>query len=635
MPQPGYVFRDGGTTPPPELNADEREFREPGTSSGTNNGSDKSHHGHLHLSLPLPRIHHHDTRSSSVNSSTRTSRDYHQTGDSPKARAFVINAATGHEKEEDEDEDDFRPAKLGASIERLYNSVGVDLVRFNEDLSRVRSWQDPVHTGAFAAVYALAWVFNAIVPTLFLGLLILTAAPEARSKVFPPPEADSEVGSSGSEHPDPDPATAASTTAANGSAKQSHNKTRKRELTEAPIRTHLLRPAMHTMNRISDTWERVANLLSPTPPFSHNKRIELAAMLIPISLLSLAITLQQVARTATFVFGLTFFSEPVIQHATDLLDTNHPGWRKYLDPRNTLLRGVPNNAELAIVLRAAGATNGAPVQVQERKKAVDMKSGPAWDIKDDNIMVTIENDSVLTTYVKHQKKNAQPKHIRSEDGRETYLSQGDFGPLQGTRLLPKLGDFNLAFPGLAEGNGHLAAIQSHRFRAPEVILGCPWSYSVDIWNLGLLMWNLMEDTSLFGRPAGEDGEYDAHVHLSQMVSVLGEPDQELVQRERDFRNYRLDKPVVNPRGKECTTMNEFWGGPFFNDQSNILRTDLVQQKKLADTITVLSGDEKEVFLDFASGMLQWLPEKRKTAARELLQHPIFNALNESRARWRE
>lgn len=102
-------------------------------------------------------------------------------------------------------------------------------------------------------------------------------------------------------------------------------------------------------------------------------------------------------------------------------------------------------------------------------------------------MVTIENDAVLTNFVKHQKKNSQPKHIRAEDGRETYLSQGDFGPLQGSRLLPKLADFNLAFPGLAGGNGHLAAIQSHRFRAPEVILGCPWSYSVDIWNLGLLV----------------------------------------------------------------------------------------------------------------------------------------------------
>ncbi len=109
------------------------------------------------------------------------------------------------------------------------------------------------------------------------------------------------------------------------------------------------------------------------------------------------------------------------------------------------------------------------------------------DIKDDNIMVTIENDDVLADFVKFQRKNPQPGHVRTEDGRTTYLSQGDFGPLRGSRLLPKLADFNLAFPRLAGDQGHMSAIQSHRFRAPEVILGCPWSCSADIWNLGLLV----------------------------------------------------------------------------------------------------------------------------------------------------
>ncbi|KAK8913076.1 Dual specificity tyrosine-phosphorylation-regulated kinase 3 [Metarhizium anisopliae] len=157
------------------------------------------------------------------------------------------------------------------------------------------------------------------------------------------------------------------------------------------------------------------------------------------------------------------------------------------------------------------------------------------DIKDDNSMVTIESEDILTNFIRRQTKNPQPKHIRIQDGRETYLSQGNFGLSQGSGLLPKVAGFNFAFPGLANGNGHLFAIQSHRFRTPEVILGCPWSYSVDVWNLGLL--NLMEGIGLFNRPAGEDGEYDAHVHLAQMVSLLGEPDEECIKRERFFRNY--------------------------------------------------------------------------------------------------
>jgi len=61
-----------------------------------------------------------------------------------------------------------------------------------------------------------------------------------------------------------------------------------------------------------------------------------------------------------------------------------------------------------------------------------------------------------------------------------------------------------------------------------------------------------------------------------------------------------------------------------------LRPDLdTKERKVADSVTELNGEEKEAFLDFASGMLQWLPEKRKTA-KELLQHPFFDSLNKDR-----
>jgi len=62
----------------------------------------------------------------------------------------------------------------------------------------------------------------------------------------------------------------------------------------------------------------------------------------------------------------------------------------------------------------------------------------------------------------------------------------------------------------------------------------------------------------------------------------------------------------------------------------ILRKDLVQPgKSLADTVTELEGNEKEVFLDFASCMLHWLPEKRKTA-KELLKHPFLDSFYKDR-----
>ncbi|KAF5611578.1 kinase domain protein [Fusarium subglutinans] len=177
------------------------------------------------------------------------------------------------------------------------------------------------------------------------------------------------------------------------------------------------------------------------------------------------------------------------------------------------------------------------------------------DIKDDNILVTIEDDSVLTDFVKNLATNPQPRH----------------------------------------------------------------------------MWNMLENTSLFENIVDKDGDYDAHIHLAQIVSLLGEPPESLVKRERVYRNLKLGRTIESPIGKGCETMNEYWGGPFFDQ--NVIRKDLtVQPRKLEDTITELAGDEKYVFLDFASSMLQWLPEKRKIA-KELLQHRFFDSLEEERERY--
>ena len=78
------------------------------------------------------------------------------------------------------------------------------------------------------------------------------------------------------------------------------------------------------------------------------------------------------------------------------------------------------------------------------------------------------------------------------------------------------------------------------------------------------MWDLLEGTSLLDRPEGED-EYDAHVHLARIVALLGEPPERVISRERFFRGFKLERPVTGLRGEKCETMNEFWGGPFFDD----------------------------------------------------------------------
>lgn len=61
-------------------------------------------------------------------------------------------------------------------------------------------------------------------------------------------------------------------------------------------------------------------------------------------------------------------------------------------------------------------------------------------------------------------------------------------------MVPKIVDFGLATSLKSDSQGQggiselgLHPIQPDQYRAPEVILGCGWSFSADIWNFGVLV----------------------------------------------------------------------------------------------------------------------------------------------------
>jgi serine/threonine protein kinase len=54
-----------------------------------------------------------------------------------------------------------------------------------------------------------------------------------------------------------------------------------------------------------------------------------------------------------------------------------------------------------------------------------------------------------------------------------------------------------------------------------------------------------------------------------------------------------------------------------------IRKDLIPRHlRIAETVTLFQGEEKQQFLDFVSKMLHWMPEKRSTA-KDLLEHPFL------------
>ncbi|KAH8789560.1 hypothetical protein F5882DRAFT_493999, partial [Hyaloscypha sp. PMI_1271] len=122
------------------------------------------------------------------------------------------------------------------------------------------------------------------------------------------------------------------------------------------------RPVMHTIADISDGWERFGNALSPTPPFPKERhRIQLAAALVPILLVSLFTSSYMFMKMNWLFVGFGFFADPLIWRALSYLNREFPDWQKLLEIRNTLLKGVPTNAQLTVTLLRIGEANKAPL----------------------------------------------------------------------------------------------------------------------------------------------------------------------------------------------------------------------------------------------------------------------------------
>lgn len=70
----------------------------------------------------------------------------------------------------------------------------------------------------------------------------------------------------------------------------------------------------------------------------------------------------------------------------------------------------------------------------------------------------------------------------------------------------------------------------------------------------------MAGESLFHQPRTEP--YSPAQHLADMITLIGDIPPLLIERERQMRHWRWSPPAVNPNGKLCNNVAEFYGGPF-------------------------------------------------------------------------
>ncbi|KAL6307087.1 CMGC/SRPK protein kinase [Sparassis latifolia] len=222
------------------------------------------------------------------------------------------------------------------------------------------------------------------------------------------------------------------------------------------------------------------------------------------------------------------------------------------------------------------------------------------DIQEKNILLGLDDHSAEDDLEKFEKQEVESPSPRKIDGdRIIYTSRP---------LVPCI--YNYGRPVLCDlGEAHFGKynpmddIQPYQYRAPEVILDIPWDEKVDIWSIGVLIWDLFENGNLFKTIGGAENKEDNVYHLAHMIALLGLPPKDF------FERSQTDRP---------------W--QWFNRDGNWKGAADIPNTSLEDAEKNLAGEDKALFLHFIRKMLKWKPEERANA-RELLDDLWLNAVH--------
>ncbi|KAF8179875.1 CMGC protein kinase [Pholiota molesta] len=221
------------------------------------------------------------------------------------------------------------------------------------------------------------------------------------------------------------------------------------------------------------------------------------------------------------------------------------------------------------------------------------------DISAGNILMEINDQSIVTAFIKAEQEHPSPR--KEVDGYTVYISRR-FDSAKGMGQ-PFLSDFGSAVSGEVE---HNERAQPNSYRSPEVCLKMPWSYSIDIWNVGVLIDFKLSDLGLvrgkymfYGQDPKEK-RYTTRAHLAEMIAMMGPPPPDFLK--------------LGKRTAEFFTEDGQWRGEI----------PIPSATSLEESEENFKGSDQRAFLEFMRKMLQWRPEDRQTAG-QLLQDPWLNA----------
>jgi len=149
------------------------------------------------------------------------------------------------------------------------------------------------------------------------------------------------------------------------------------------------------------------------------------------------------------------------------------------------------------------------------------------DVKPGNILVSLEGGSeaiheAIHTYLKkYPSATYQPRMAPdlAPDPIITVMTQ----PLPNFQLDPNLTDIKILIDyghAVWADTTHKDEVQPVLLRAPEVILGHPWSTPVDIWSVGCLVFEYLVGTSLFQLRGSSPADL-GDSHLMRIMEHIG------------------------------------------------------------------------------------------------------------------
>ncbi|KFY06982.1 hypothetical protein V492_07560 [Pseudogymnoascus sp. VKM F-4246] len=228
------------------------------------------------------------------------------------------------------------------------------------------------------------------------------------------------------------------------------------------------------------------------------------------------------------------------------------------------------------------------------------------DIQEGNVMLAIKDDAIFKTF--EQEEMDEPSLRKVDGDRVIYASRALDVPDDASHVV--LCDFGDAQFGSKAYGGE---VMPDLYRAPEIVLGIPWNEKIDIWAVGMMVWDLYEGKHMFKERLPSTME-SVPAHIARMIALMGPPPVELLKRGQ-FSYTFFDEDGELGSTKRVKVHLPCLGN--FTSDVKVEDTSLEEEEENSE------GEQKTAFLKFLRGIVQWVLEERNTA-RELMNDPWIN-----------